>query len=99
MLGFPMNIPATAAAIEFKAMNTTALRSARVIISLLPLNYLPEDHARQNTVYIPPPLSLSETSVSLSSSRNESSLRAEQLGVAFMFGYSDLSIKGTGGQS
>jgi len=96
--GFPMNIPGTAAAIEFKAMNTMALRSARVIISLLPLNYLPEDHARQNMVYIPPPLSLSETSVSLSSSRNESSLRAEQLGVVFIFGSRDLSIKGKGAQ-
>src|SRR5947208_14336631 len=96
--GFPINIPGTAAAIEFKVMNTLALRSARVIISLLPLKYLPEEHVLQKTFYIPPPLSLSETSVSSSSNQNEFGIRTEDSGIVFIFGSRDLSIKGKGAQ-
>ena len=96
--GFPTNIPGTAAALEFKAMNTLALRSARVIVSLLPLKYLPKEHVLQKTVYIPPPLSPSETSVSLSRSQNKLSLRTEDSDIVFIFGSRDLSIRGKGAQ-
>src|SRR5438128_2420375 len=74
--GFPVNIPGTVAAIEFMAMNTLALRTARVIVSLLPLRYLPKGHIRENLLYIPPPLAPSETSI-FSSSRDESDTRTD----------------------
>jgi hypothetical protein len=52
--GFPFNIPATAAGIEFMAMNSIALGAASMNISLLPLEYLPKGHVKENTVYVPP---------------------------------------------
>ncbi len=96
--GFPINIPGTAAAIEFMAMNTLALRTARVIISLLPLRYLPKRQIRENLLFIPPPLALSETSISSGGSRDKFSVRTENADVVFIFGSRDLSIKGKGGQ-
>ncbi|OLD03483.1 MAG: hypothetical protein AUJ07_06280 [Crenarchaeota archaeon 13_1_40CM_3_53_5] len=96
--GFPINVPGTAAAIEFMAMNTLALRAARVVVSLLPLNYLPKGHVRENVFYIPPPLALSETSIFQGGLQNEFGTRAENADVVFVFGSRDLSIKGKGGQ-
>src|SRR2546425_9441689 len=95
--GFPVNIPGTVAAIEFMAMNTLALRTARVIVSLLPLRYLPKRHVRENLLYIPPPLTPSETSISRGS-RDESDTRMENADIVFIFGSRDLSIKGKGAQ-
>ena len=95
--GFPVNIPGTAAAIEFMAMNTLALRTATVIISLLPLRYIPKRHIRENLFYIPPPLALSEASNS-GASLHESVIRTESADIVFIFGSRDLSIKGKGAQ-
>ncbi len=95
--GFPVNIPGTAAAIEFMAMNTLALRTARVIISLLPLRYIPKKQIRGNMFYIPPPLALSENSNS-GASLQESIIRTESADIVFIFGSRDLSIKGKGAQ-
>ena len=96
--GFPMNIPGTAAAIEFMTMNTLALRRASVIVSLLPIKYLPEKHVRENVFYIPPPLSIPETQVSLSCSQHEISTPIKHSENVLIFGSRDLSIKGKGAQ-
>src|SRR5438132_7156628 len=45
--GFPINIPGTVAAMEFKTMNSLATRKAKMIVSLLPLEYLPKDNIRE----------------------------------------------------
>ncbi len=96
--GFPINVPGTAAAIEFMAMNMLALRRARAVISLLPLRYLPKRHVRENVFYIPPPLALSATSISSGASRDQFSVKTENADVVFIFGSRDLSIKGKGAQ-
>ena len=95
--GFPINIPGTIAAMEFMAMNTLALRTARVNISLLPLRYIPKGHIRGNMFYIPPPLALSETS-NWGTGLHESVIRTESADIVFIFGSRDLSIKGKGAQ-
>src|SRR5438552_14928194 len=79
------------------AMNTLALRTARVIISLLPLRYIPKKQIRGNMFYIPPPLALSENSNS-GASLQESIIRTESADIVFIFGSRDLSIKGKGAQ-
>src|SRR5205807_2972029 len=93
----PINVPGAAAAIEFMAMNTLALRTARVIISLLPLRYIPKKQIRGNMFYIPPPLALSENSNS-GASQQESIIRTESADTVFIFGSRDLSIRGKGAQ-
>src|SRR5438128_3756809 len=79
------------------ARNTLALLTARVIISLLPLRYIPKRHIRGNMFYIPPPLALSENSNS-GASLQESIIRTESADIVFIFGSRDLSIKGKGAQ-
>src|SRR5439155_11321295 len=96
--GFPINIPGTAAGIEFMAMNTLALRRAKAVISLLPLFYLPRKHVRENVFYIPPPLSLSEAPPISESIHHESDKRFEDSDIVFIFGSRDLSIRGKGAQ-
>src|SRR5947208_17100874 len=82
---------------EFMAMNTLALRTARVNISLLPLRYIPKGHIRGNMFYIPPPLALSETS-NWGTGLHESVIRTESADIVCIFGSRDLSIKGKGAQ-
>ena len=96
--GFPINIPGTLAGFEFMAMNTLALRTARMIISPLPLKYLPKGQMRENMYYIPPPLALSESSPSSSGNQYEFNRQAGRLDVVFIFGSRDLSIRGKGAQ-
>jgi glycosyltransferase involved in cell wall biosynthesis len=95
--GFPINIPGTAAAIEFMAMNTLALRTARAIISPLPLKYLPKRYIHRNVFFIPPPLSVSEASISSGGGEDDFGAR-ENAEVVFIFGSRDLSIRGKGAQ-
>jgi len=96
--GFPINIPGTLAGFEFMAMNTLALRTARMIISPLPLKFLQKGQIRENMYYIPPPLTLPENSPSSSGNQYEFGRRAEHSDVVFIFGSRDLSIRGKGGQ-
>ena len=93
--GFPINIPGTAAYLEFMAMNTLALRAARAIISLLPLKYLPKHNVRENTFYIPPPLTFPETPKVSRPGNNEFDIAGN---TVFIFGSRDLSIRGKGAQ-
>jgi len=96
--GFPINIPGTVAGFEFMAMNTLALRTARMIISPLPLRYLPKGQIRENMHYIPPPLALPANSLSSSNDQYEFGRLAGDLDVVFIFGSRDLSIRGKGAQ-
>ena len=95
--GFPINIPGTLAELEFMSMNTLALRRAKVIISLLPLNFLPRQQARENTFYIPPPLTFPETP-GASRRDHEIGMPIEHSHAVFIFGSRDLSIRGKGAQ-
>ena len=96
--GFPINIPGTAAGIEFMALNTVAMRTAKVVVSLLPLKYIPRQHLQENLFYVPPPLSFSETPGSSNESRYDIDVSAEHSDIVFIFGSRDLSIKGKGAQ-
>jgi len=96
--GFPINIPGTLAGFQFMAMNTLALRRARVIISLLPLHYLPKGQVREKVYYVPPPLAVSENSASTGASQYEIGIRTGHSDVVFIFGSRDLSIRGKGAQ-
>src|SRR3989442_2046473 len=96
--GFPINIPGTVAGLEFMAMNTLALRTARMIISPLPLKYLPKGQIRENMHYIPPPLALPENSISSSGNQDEFGRGVGHSDLVFIFGSRDLSIRGKGAQ-
>src|SRR6266571_339132 len=96
--GFPINIPGTLAGFEFMAMNTLALRTARMIISPLPLKYLPKGQIRENMYYIPPPLTLPENSLFPTGSKYELGTGIRHSDVVFIFGSRDLSIRGKGAQ-
>jgi len=96
--GFPINIPGTLAGFQFMAMNTLALRRARVIISLLPLHYLPKGRVREKVYYVPPPLAVTENSASTGASQYEIGMRTGHSDVVFIFGSRDLSIRGKGAQ-
>ena len=88
-----MNIPGTAAALEFMAMNRLATRRAKVMTSLLPLRFLPRNHLSKNTFYIPPPLTPQRSSAAQATPTGISERRP-----TFVFGSRDLSIRGKGGQ-
>jgi glycosyltransferase involved in cell wall biosynthesis len=96
--GFPINIPGTLAGFQFMMMNTLALRSARAIVSLLPLEYLPEGQIRENLYYIPPPLTVTENLPGEHDSRCEIAMHDARADIVFIFASRDLSIIGKGGQ-
>src|SRR3989454_11995468 len=83
--GFPINIPGTVAGFEFMAMNTLALRTARMIISPLPLKYVPKGQIRENMCYIPPPLTLPENSLSPTGNKYEFGRGTMHSDVVFIF--------------
>ena len=96
--GFPINIPATIAGFQFMAMNTLALRTAEVVVSPLPLQFLPKGQLRDNMCYIPPPLSPLENTSSTSGGQDEFGIGTGGWDAVFIFGSRDLSIRGKGAQ-
>jgi glycosyltransferase involved in cell wall biosynthesis len=96
--GFPINIPGTIAGFQFMAMNTLALRTAKVIVSPLPLQFLPKGQVRENMCYIPPPLSLLEDAASPSGSQYDFGIGTRHWDAVFILGSRDLSIRGKGAQ-
>jgi len=96
--GFPINIPATIAGFQFMAMNTLALRTAEVVVSPLPLQFLPKGQLRDNMCYIPPPLSPLKNTSSSSGGQDEFGIGTGGWDAVFIFGSRDLSIRGKGAQ-